>query len=344
MKIDLVVGARPNFVKASAILCAAEDWKHEFTLVHTGQHDRNSIMSDPYFRDLGLPQPDPAHIMKVADGWNTTTRLGTFIDWLGSVYAQDRPDAVMVVGDTDSTLAGAIAAAKMSIPVLHVEAGLRTFDGIQEDTNRILVDSIAKKHYTTSDFADNNLAAEGKKGIQVGNVMVDTLQRFLPFAMRRFRRDDRYAVVTLHRAENVDDSFRCNAIISAINNIGTLLPVIWPIHPRMKKYECMIAKFIHTVPPMGYLEFIATLAGAEFVITDSGGVQEETTALGIPCFTVREHTERPETIWRGSNTLVPHPGLLYNAVQSTIRKFPPSPYKSGSAAQRIMEDLCATSF
>ena len=345
MKIDLIVGARPNFVKAAAILQAAKDFpQHRFTLVHTGQHDCNSIMSDPYFRDLGLPQPDPSRILKMLDGMDTVTRLSRFVEWLGSVYTQDRPDAVMVVGDTDSTLAGALAAAKMNIPVIHVEAGLRTYDGIQEDVNRILVDAIAKKHYTTSDFADNNLAAEGKKGIQVGNVMVDTLERLLPFARRRFYRPGRYAVVTLHRAENVDDSFRCNAIISAINNIGMLLPVVWPIHPRMKKYECRIAKFINTVPPMGYLEFISTLAGAEFVITDSGGVQEETTALGVRCYTVRERTERPETVWRGSNTLIPYPGLLYNAVQSTVRQFPPSPYKPGSAAQRIMEDLCETSF
>jgi UDP-N-acetylglucosamine 2-epimerase (non-hydrolysing) len=343
MKIDLIVGARPNFVKAAAILHAAREFpQHEFTLVHTGQH--HDIMSDPYFRDLQLPKPNPARCIDLRDFDTPIDRLSQMIHRLRDIYNDTYPDAVLVVGDTDSTLAGALSAAKMGIPVIHVEAGLRTWDGIQEDTNRILVDAIAKKHYTTSDFADNNLAAEGKKGIQVGNVMVDTLTRFLPFAMRRFRRDDKYAVVTLHRAENVDDSFRCNAIISAINNIGALLPVIWPIHPRMKKYECMIAKFIHTVPPMGYLEFIATLAGAEFVVTDSGGVQEETTALGIPCFTVRERTERPETIWRGSNTLVPHPGLLYHAVQSTIRQFPPSPYKEGSAAKRIMEDLCETSF
>ena len=343
MKIDLIVGARPNFVKAAAILHAAVDFpKIKFNLVHTGQH--HDIMSDQYFRDLGLPRPDPDRCIDLKDFETPIDRLSQMIARLRDIYMDTCPDAVMVVGDTDSTLAGALAAAKMNIPVIHVEAGLRTYDGIQEDVNRILVDAIAKKHYTTSDFADNNLAAEGKKGIQVGNVMVDTLERFLPSARRRFYRPGRYAVVTLHRAENVDDSFRCNAIISAINNIGMLLPVVWPIHPRMKKYKCRIAKFINTVPPMGYLEFISTLAGAEFVITDSGGVQEETTALGVRCYTVRERTERPETVWRGSNTLVPYPGLLYNAVQSAVQQFPPSPYKPGSAAQRIMEDLCETSF
>ena len=348
MKIDLIVGARPNFVKAAAILQAAKDFpQHRFTLVHTGQHDCNSIMSDPYFRDLGLPQPDPSRILKMLDGMDTVTRLSRFVEWLGSVYTQDRPDAVMVVGDTDSTLAGALAAAKMSIPVIHVEAGLRTYDGIQEDVNRILVDSIAKKHYTTSDFADNNLAAEGKKGIQVGNVMVDTLFRFLPYARQKYSRVGPYAVVTLHRAENTDNDLRAHSIIDAINQIGTYIPIIWPGHHRMARYAYAIGKHVQICPPMGYLEFIAALEGAKFVITDSGGVQEEASALNVACYTVRERTERPETVWHGTNHLVPDPSRLLSEVQTTIRRYPShhAPvYKEGSAAKRIMEDLCETSF
>lgn len=343
MKIDLIVGARPNFVKAAAILHAAPLFpQHRFTLVHTGQH--HDIMSDPYFSDLGLPHPDPDRCIDLKDFETPIDRLSQMIARLRDIYADTCPDAVMVVGDTDSALAGALAAAKMSIPVIHVEAGLRTWDGIQEDVNRILVDAIAKKHYTTSDFADNNLAAEGKKGIQVGNVMVDTLFRHLPIALRMYRRLGPYAVVTMHRAENTDNDLRAHSIIDAINQIGAYIPIIWPGHHRMARHAHAIGKHVQICPPMGYLEFIAALEGAKFVITDSGGVQEETTALGVRCYTVRERTERPETVWHGTNMLVPEPGRLISAAQSLVRKFPTSPYKEGSAARRIMEDLCETSF
>ena len=339
MRINLIVGARPNFVKAAALLYAAKDFpQHEFTLVHTGQH--HDIMSDQYFRDLELPAPEPGNCIDLRAFKTPIERLSRMILELAEIFKVNQPEAVCVVGDTDSTLAGALAAAKLSIPVIHVEAGLRTWDGIQEDVNRILVDSIAKKHYTTSDFADNNLAAEGKKGIQVGNVMVDTLFRHLPIALRMYRRLGPYAVVTMHRAENTDNDLRAHSIIDAINQIGAYIPIIWPGHHRMARYAYAIGKHVQICPPMGYLEFIAALEGAKFVITDSGGVQEETTALGVRCFTVRERTERPETIWYGTNMLVPEPGRLISAVQSLVRKFPTSPYKEGSAARRIIEDLC----
>jgi UDP-N-acetylglucosamine 2-epimerase (non-hydrolysing) len=339
------VGARPNFVKAAAILHAAQEFpQHEFTLIHTGQH--HDIMSDPYFRDLELPRPDPDCCIDLKDFETPIDRLSQMIKRLRDIYCGSYPDAVCVVGDTDSTLAGALAAAKMSIPVLHVEAGLRTWDGIQEDTNRIIVDSIAKKHYTTSDFADNNLAAEGKKGIQVGNVMVDTLFRFLPYARQQYPRRGTYAVFTLHRAENVDDQKRLDAIVAAVNRIAADIQIVWPVHPRTVK---KVGAFnnLTMADPMSYLPFISLIEGAKFVITDSGGVQEETSALNVPCYTVRHSTERPETVWHGTNTLVPEPGRLISAVQTTIRRYPShhSPvYKEGSAAKRIMEDLCETSF
>jgi len=343
MKINLVVGARPNFVKAAALLHAAKDFPQlEFELVHTGQH--HDIMSDPYFQDLQLPTPKPGNCIDLRAFKTPIERLSRMVLELAQIFQINKPDAVMVVGDTDSTLAGALAAAKMSIPVIHVEAGLRSFDGIQEEINRVLVDSIATKHYTTSDFADNNLAAEGKEGIQVGNVMVDTLIRFLPVASEKFKVSGMYAVVTIHRAENTDNDLRAHSIIDAINQIGTHIDVVWPGHHRMAQYAHAIGKHIRICPPKGYLDFISTLASAEFVITDSGGVQEEATALGIRCYTVRDCTERPETVWRGTNHLVPEPGRLISAVQSTVRLFPPSPYKKGSAAKRIMEDLCATSW
>ena len=346
MKIDLIVGARPNFVKAAAILHEAKDYPAElqFRLIHTGQH--HDIMSDPYFQDLRLPKPD--EVVDLRDFETSIDRFSQMIKRLRDIFNDDWPDAVMVVGDTDSTLAGALAAAKSSIPVLHVEAGLRSFNGIQEDVNRILVDSISLKHYTTSNYADENLKREGHKGIHVGNVMVDTLMRFLPEAREEFPRSLQkpFALFTMHRAENVDDQKRRFAILEAVNTVSDLVcPVTWPVHPRNAYWPGMGNNITQT-PPMGYLQFISALESAKFVITDSGGVQEEASVLGVPCFTMRDCTERPETVFEGTNNLTT-PHTLLDQVQTTIKQYPSHfrpTYRMGSAAKRIMEDLCATSF
>jgi UDP-N-acetylglucosamine 2-epimerase (non-hydrolysing) len=342
VKIDLITGCRPNLVKAAALLHAAKDFPQlEFTHVHTGQH--YGIMSDPYFQDLRLPTPELGNCIDLRAFKTPVERLSRMILELAQIFQINKPDGVLVVGDTDSTLAGALAAAKMGIPVLHVEAGLRSGDGIQEEVNRILVDSISLKHYTTSQFADQNLKCEGKKGIRVGNVMVDTLLRFLPFARAEYPHPNKpYAVFTMHRAENVDDEVRLGSIVDAVRKVADTIPVIWVTHPRLRSEN--IPNNITRLPPMGYLEFISLLESAKFVMTDSGGVQEESSVLQVPCFTLRKTTERPETVFFGSNILVPDPKNLERLVGSKIRQFSQDTYPAGSASRRIMEDLCATSW
>lgn len=345
IKIDLVVGARPNFVKAAAILEAAKNFPVEIQLIHTGQHDMCSIMSEPHFRDLNLPQPDCYHILKMFAGATTIERMSMMINFLGLTFISDRPEVVMVVGDTDSTLAGAITAAKMRIPVVHVEAGLRCGDlRMQEEINRILVDSIATRHYTTSCYADANLKREGKRGIFVGNVMIDSLRRHIIRATALdLGPETDYAVLTLHRAENVDDADRTESILDAVEEIATQIPVIWPTHPR---YSPDQTEHITMVPPKGYLDFLALLSKAKLVLTDSGGVQEEASALGVPCLTLRDSTERPETVFHGTNHVVgaESADIIQYAKRmlgSTIdyNRFKPEGY-DGHAAERLLGDLC----
>lgn len=353
MIIDLVVGARPNFVKAAALLHAAKKYPSLcIRLIHTGQH--GEAMSDPYFKDLDLPQPIyPCEDFKF---FPAAVRFGRMIEGLASRWYTpkhdfDLPDYVMVVGDTDSTAAGAIAAAKCGLPVIHVEAGLRIGDmKMQEEANRVLVDSIAIKHYTTSMWAQNNLAQEGKKGVLVGNVMIDTLRRFLPLKKIELVFDGlnycRRAMVTLHRAENVDDPVRFTKIMNAVQKIAEMIPVVWPVHPRLG--DDFNLDPVICVSPMGYREFLTDLNSSEFVMTDSGGVQEEASALGVPCMTFRDNTERWETVYQGTNTLV---GCDENLIVDTAKRYLDKEKLSdvseifgydGHAAERLLEDLCAT--
>ncbi len=348
MKISLVVGARPNFVKAAAILHTAKKFPQlQFDLIHTGQH--KNIMSDPYFKDLELPKPD----FKFGPFLGSPVkRLAAMTELLSEEVFDSgdyRPDMVMVVGDTDSTLAGALAAVKNGLPVAHVEAGNRCGDRkMQEEINRILVDSVSTKLYTTTEDARERLIQEGhdwNNTVFVGNVMVDTLYRFLPEAKKRYQRSGPYAVLTLHRAENVDNPDVFAGIINGVMGVAQDIPVIWPVHPRCGYVR---SSCVTTVDPMGYLQFISTLAGASFVMTDSGGVQEETTALGVPCMTLRPSTERPETICQGSNRLVGtdpedimRVGRFLNGC--TIKQYPKPDKWDGHAAERILEGLCVTS-
>jgi len=345
MKIDLIVGARPNLPKAAAILHAAKDFPYlQFRLVHTGQH--KDIMSDPYFLDLHLPIPESLFVTQITNG--TTGRLAGMIDSLASRFNSDRPDYAMVVGDCDSTAAGALAAAKSGIPVLHVEAGLRNGNmKMQEELNRRLVDSLSIKHYTTAWFAQWSLEIEGKKGILAGNTMVDTLFRFLPEAREKFSRKGPYVIFTLHRAENADDPIRLLSIIDGVREVAKSIPVIWTTHPRVSLPSGNSPSPNMTrVLPMSYLEFIAALEGAKFAITDSGGVQEETSALGVPCITVRDNTERRETLIGsgGTNVLVKPEGIVAQAEKfMKPQSFSTIPvYRTGNAAERILEDMCET--
>jgi UDP-N-acetylglucosamine 2-epimerase (non-hydrolysing) len=349
MNIDLVVGCRPNFVKAAAIVHAAKLFPRlcNIRMLHTGQHDTE--ISAPYFRDLELPDPylyfgglgqlyDAVRLGKM------TADLGNF--WNGQLD-KDRPDYVMVVGDTDSTLAGALAAKKQGLPLVHVEAGLRCYDPkMQEEINRELVDSVSDVLYTTTEHARENLIAEHKSPfdvVTVGNVMADTLKRFLPKAVQTYptRRPD-YGILTIHRAENVYNQDRMAEIVDGVRQVAdTVMPIIFPMHPR--QHVRLWGANLERVAPMGYLEFIATMARAEFVITDSGGVQEETTILGVPCITIRDNTERPETVKGGTNIVVgTDGGAILKAVQDRherINDLLAPPLWDGKAAERIIKDL-----
>ncbi|MGB6874129.1 MAG: UDP-N-acetylglucosamine 2-epimerase (non-hydrolyzing) [Dehalococcoidia bacterium] len=324
MKIVLVVGARPNFMKVAPIIRAIN--KHnastrsthiEPTLVHTGQH-YDYEMSQIFFKDLELPQPD---IYLGVDSGTHAEQTGKIMIELEKVLFKERPHLVIVVGDVNSTLAAALAAVKLCIPVAHVEAGLRSYDRtMPEEINRLLTDAISDYLFTPSPDADENLKKEGipqEKIFFVGNVMVDSLlcnkaraeQSQILSQLKLAEKG--YALVTLHRPTNVDEKDSLLRIIEALREITRRLPVVFPAHPRTRKN---IAKFefsqiledrrILLIEPLGYLDFVNLEMNAKFVMTDSGGIQEETTVLSIPCLTLRNTTERPITLTRGTNILV----------------------------------------
>jgi len=349
MIIDLVVGCRPNFVKAAAIVEAAKAFPDVvIRLIHTGQH--HDVMSDPFFKQLNLPKPAWSMISQYLVG--TADRLGGMVSSLGAFWSGNpKPDWVIVVGDTDSTLAGAIAAKKSKLKVAHVEAGLRSgLVEMQEEINRKMIDSVSDRLYTTSRGATENLTREGHMPWSIyfaGNVMVDTLMRHIHAAKKQYprRTDGEYALLTLHRAENVDDRAAMNGIMEAIQVIAKDIPIIFPKHPR--GHVTVDIPGVTVVPPMGYYEFIAEMAHATYVLTDSGGVQEETTVLGTPCLTLRPNTERPETVHQGSNNIggTYAAGIIECAKRVRyqnfdIERFGKIPEKwDGQAAQRIISDL-----
>jgi len=319
MKLLNIVGARPNFMKIAPILRALDrypdiDWK----LVHTGQH-YDSRMSQVFFEDLQLPVPDI--FLGIGSG-SHAEQTGKAMIALEAVMVEYQPDLVIVVGDVNSTLAGALAAAKLNIPVAHVEAGLRSLDrSMPEEINRICVDSISELFFTTSRTAGENLIHEGispDKIHLVGNVMIDSLLASLKKAQESTILDDlgvkpkTYGLLTLHHPENVDDPLILKSLIEAITTISDRIPLVFPIHPRTQK---CLQKFglkswldetpqIKVTDPLGYLDFLRVLSSARLALIDSSGIQEETTVLGIPCLTMRDNTERPETVAEGTNILV----------------------------------------
>ena len=311
-----VVGARPNFMKVAPVMQAlAEKSNISQVLVHTGQHyDAN--MSEIFFRQLGLPEPDiNLEVGSGSHAWQTAQIMMRFEE---TVLAE-KPDLVLVYGDVNSTVAAALVCAKLLIPVGHVEAGLRSRDRtMPEEINRLLTDQIADLLFTPSADGNVNLLQEGvprEKIHLVGNVMIDTLVRLLPLArqstiLRDLGLEPRgYGLVTLHRPSNVDDPAMLHAIMDALQDIARDIPLLFPIHPRTRRrlQETQYAlrnTNLHLLDPLGYLDFLALQDKARFVITDSGGVQEETTYLGAPCLTVRENTERPITVEMGTNILV----------------------------------------
>ncbi len=315
-----VVGARPNFMKVAPVVEAMRRRGAEFapSVVHTGQH-YDARMSDAFFRDLSLPEPDV--YLGVGSG-SHAAQTARVMELFEPVVVREKPDWVVVVGDVNSTLACALVCAKLGVPVAHVEAGLRSRDRtMPEEINRLLTDQLADLLLTPSADADRNLLAEGIPAERiklVGNVMIDSLFKHLERAAGSRAREELgvagepYAVVTLHRPSNVDDRATFERILAALEAVAARLAVVFPVHPRTRR---QIEEFglagrveasagLRLVEPLGYLDFLRLYSGAALVLTDSGGIQEETTALGIPCLTLRENTERPVTIELGTNRLV----------------------------------------
>ena len=357
MNVVLVAGARPNFMKIAPIIDAitaaqAKGIQIDYTLVHTGQH-YDAKMSEEFFLQLGIPEP---HVNLGAGGGTQAQQTAAIMTGFEEYLANHPGDLVLVVGDVTSTLACSIVAKKMGIRVAHVEGGIRSRDmTMPEEINRIVTDAISDYFFTTSVTANENLKQEGKRDDQiffVGNTMIDTLKKHMP----RLRRpqlwedhglsDGNYFVMTLHRPSNVDSKEQLAAILAAVKSGGGL-PVIFPAHPRTKKnmeaFGISTEGFILT-EPMGYLEFNYLVKHAKGVITDSGGITEETTVMGIPCITLRDSTERPETCTIGTNELIgTDPSAIAPALEKIIRgdwkKGGVPELWDGKAAARIVEIL-----
>lgn len=318
--IYLVAGARPNFMKIAPIVRALDKQPRQFIyqLIHTGQHyDRE--MSDIFFQELGIPEPDYCF---ESGGGTHAEQSSKIMLAFEAVCRAKAPDCVIVVGDVNSTLACSIVAKKMHIPVAHVEAGLRSGDMLMpEEINRLVTDSISDWFFCTEPSGVKNLLQEGKSQsriFNVGQVMVDNLlyqcEKLDNFDKNGFQSEaiknkyNQYAVVTLHRPSNVDDPETFVEIVSALNTISERLPVIFPLHPRtasnLKKFDIVLDSRIVTTKPLSYMDFLNLWKDASVVLTDSGGLQEETTALGLPCLTLRNNTERPITLDEGTNVLV----------------------------------------
>jgi UDP-N-acetylglucosamine 2-epimerase (non-hydrolysing) len=327
-----VVGARPNYMKVAPIWRElAKNNRVGKRLVHTGQHyDRN--MSKIFFDDLQLPKPD-VHL-GVGSGPHGE-QTGKVMVELEKVLAADRPDLVVVVGDVNSTMAGALVSVKLGIPVAHVEAGLRSFDRkMPEEINRMVTDIVADLLFTTEPGAEKNLLREGveKSKIHfVGNVMIDSLHFYRTLAEQSpiletlSLSPGGYGLVTLHRPSNVDDPESLEGILAVFDQIGQECPLVFPAHPRTRKMMDknkldISAKRLKVLDPIGYLDFIKLMMHARLVLTDSGGIQEETTVLGIPCLTIRENTERPITVEIGTNRLVGvSPERILHEAQNVLR-------------------------
>lgn len=357
MKVLAVVGARPNFVKIAPVLAALREYPYvSTTLVHTGQH-YDARMSDAFFANLEIPRPDINLRVQPA---NAVSQIAEIMTRLEPVLERGRPDVVVVVGDVNSTVAAALASVKMGRSVAHVEAGLRSFDrGMPEEVNRVLTDAVSDLLFTTEPAANENLAREGvsqDKVHFVGNVMIDTLFRYREQAcksdlLERLRLErDGYAALTLHRPSNVDDEGTLAMLLDAMARIQAEIPVIFPVHPRTRRRLEALATVLPAMPglrlvdPLPYLDFLALMAHARCVLTDSGGIQEETTALGIPCLTLRNGTERPITVTCGTNRIVgTDPDAIYQSWRDVVEgKWPRGELPElwdGKAAGRIVRVL-----
>jgi UDP-N-acetylglucosamine 2-epimerase (non-hydrolysing) len=362
MRVMHVVGARPNFMKVAPIIAEMRKWPacFEQVLLHTGQHYDDN-MSRAFFDDLELPQPDVQ--LGIGSG-SHAAQTGRMLIALEAEISTRVPDLVVVVGDVNSTLAAALVCAKLGIAIAHVEAGLRSFDrSMPEEINRLLTDQLSDLLFTTEPSAERNLRREGIDPAKihfVGNVMIDSLVAALPKAQRSGVLSQlgleagRYAVLTLHRPSNVDDAGTLDEILQALESLSVHLPIIFPVHPRTQarlRGRVQAARTprgparLRLIDPLAYLDFLKLVVDSRLILTDSGGLQEETTYLGIPCLTLRPSTERPITIEMGTNRLVAsNRGAIEEAAAAVLaaeraatRAKPP--LWDGRAAQRIVDVL-----
>jgi UDP-N-acetylglucosamine 2-epimerase (non-hydrolysing) len=358
VKLLHIVGARPNFMKVAPVMNALKTRTLVGqTLVHTGQHyDAN--MSDVFFEQLGIPAPD----VNLAVGSGSHARqTAEIMTRLEPVLLERQPDMVLVYGDVNSTVAAALVCAKLGVRLGHVEAGLRSFDRtMPEEINRVVTDQLADMLFTPSEDGDTNLLREGipaEKIFRVGNVMIDSLVKLLPAAQGQSHnglhsclpQSQRYALVTLHRPANVDDGAVLKRILQALLEVSRDLAVIFPAHPRTRRRIAdfgLDASQLQIVEPLSYLEFLGLQSRATVVITDSGGIQEETTYLGVPCLTLRESTERPVTVSLGTNVLVGRDPdrlrfELSRVLTGNAKKGTVPPLWDGHAGERIAAALTA---
>lgn len=354
LKLICVAGARPNFMKL-APLVSALDQEPAFrtVLVHTGQH-YDDRMSGQFFRELQIRPPD--HFMGVGSG-SHAQQTAAILQNFEPIVQAEAPDGVVVVGDVNSTLACALVAVKLRVPVIHVESGLRSFDrSMPEEINRVVTDAISDLLLVTEESGRRNLLAEGVSESRIrviGNLMIDTLRRNLaqaelsPILAQLGIEDRSYGVVTLHRPSNVDDPAHLQELLGALGDIARSVPLYFPVHPRtrcvLESSGARMDPGIHLIEPQGYLDFLRLMSQARIVLTDSGGIQEETTVLGVPCLTLRDNTERPVTIDFGTNLLA---GTRRESIlaawektntESKAGRIPP--YWDGQAASRCAAAL-----
>jgi UDP-GlcNAc3NAcA epimerase len=364
-RVLTVVGARPQFVKAAVVSRALFDDGIEERIVHTGQH-YDSAMSDVFFDEMGIPAP--AHHLGVGSG-SHGAQTGAMLAGIERILLEERPDWLLVYGDTNSTLAGAVAAAKLNVPIAHVEAGLRSFNRrMPEEVNRVATDHLSSLLFCPTSLAVSHLLAEGvvdadeRHGFRrrvrlVGDVMFDATRIFGQIALERSRilselrlESGGYVLVTIHRAENTDDRSRLEAIVDALVRIARDHPVVWPVHPRTRKVLSsgdlgtrLAAAGVSLCDPVGYLDMLMLERSARCILTDSGGVQKEAFFAGVPCVTVRDETEWVELVDMGWNRLAPPTAGAEAIAQAVLSSGPGrrggQPYGCGDAAQRIAAEL-----
>ena len=356
IRLLAVAGARPNFMKIAPLMRVLGERCDRFEpiLVHTGQH-YDKAMSESFFEDLGIPKPDVNLGVGSGSHGEQTAQVLTKIE---ALLIERKPHVVLVVGDVNSTLAATLAAIKLHIPVAHVEAGLRSGDrDMPEELNRVMTDAVSDWLFTTEPEGEANLRREGIAAERihfVGNVMIDTLlanrerAQTLDTLDRLGLRAGEYAVLTLHRPSNVDSPDQLAKLFAVLDRLHENLPVVFPVHPRtagaIREHLGGNPPKLRMTEPLGYLDFLRLLTDAQMVLTDSGGIQEETTALGVPCLTLRENTERPVTVTEGTNTIVGTDPVKIEAAIQTLRTSPAKPARrpalwDGHAAERILDVL-----